>query len=131
MWLNSESQLSDWFPVLISLFWRTGRTWEPLYLSCRGRYWQDPGQRCARNLFLRSSVSALSYNLKEFRYFPVASDPGPLLLTAPRAPVAPPVRRRGGSRVVKTCLMVSGFPGCLASISVQTNTKFFAASCSV
>lgn len=88
----------------------------------RGRYWQDPGQRCVGNLFLRFSVSALSYNLKEFRYFPVASDPGPLLLTAPRAPVAPSVLRRRGSHVVKTCLMVSGFPGCLASIPVQTNT---------
>lgn len=45
---------------------------------------------------------------------PVAADPDPLLLAVPGAPVAPPVRRRGGSGVVKTVRSCSDPPGCLA-----------------
>lgn len=45
-----------------------------------------------------------------------AADPDPLLLTVPGAPVAPPVRRRGGSGVAwwRPSGSYSHTPGCLA-----------------
>lgn len=60
---------------------------------------------------------------------PVAADPDPLLLAVPGAPVAPPVRRRGGSGVVKTSDRVPILLGVWLPTTIQTNAKFLAASC--